>query len=112
MQVVAIAKSIPMSAEKLGLVVEAVRGKQVDQALAILRFSQTTAARQVARVVESAMANAENNYQLIPSEMRIVSIFANQGRSMRRFKARARGRVSPIIKRSSHVTVILGTEES
>ena len=112
MQVVARAKSIPISAEKLGLVVTAVRGKQVDQALAILRFSQTPAARVVAKVVKSAMANAENNYQLIPSDMRIVSIFANQGRRMKRFRARSRGRASPILKRSSHITVILGSEES
>ena len=112
MQVVAMSKGLPISAEKLGLVVTAVRGKQVNQALAILRFSQTPSSREVAKVVKSAMANAENNYQLIPSEMKIVTIFANQGRRMKRFRARSRGRVSPIIKRSSHITVILGSVES
>jgi len=112
MQVVAVSKGLPISAEKLGLVAEAVRGKKVDQALAILKFSTTPSSREVAKVVKSAMANAENNFQLIPSELKIVKIVADQGRRMRRFKARSRGRVSPIIKRSSHITVILGSEES
>ncbi len=112
MQVVAVSKNLPMSAEKLGLVVAAVRGKKVDQALALLKFSKNPSAREVAKAVKSAMANAENNFQLIPSEMKIVKIVSDQGRRMRRFKARSRGRASPIIKRSSHITVILGSIES
>jgi len=112
MQVVAVSKNIPVSAEKLGLIVSAVRGKKVDQALAMLRFSKNPSAREVAKVVKSAMANAENNFQLIPSEMKIVKIVSDQGRRMKRYKARARGRASPILKRSAHITVILGSEES
>lgn len=112
MQVVAVTKNVSISAEKLGLVVDAVRGKQVDQALAVLKFARTPAARVVAKLVKSAAANAENNYQLVPSELKVVSIFADQSRRLKRFRARARGRVSPLIKRSGHITVILGSEES
>ena len=112
MQVVAVGKDIGISTEKLGLVADAVRGKKADQAMAILSFARTPAAQVVATIVKSAMANAENNYQLVPSDLVVVKIVADQGRRMKRFRARARGRASPILKRSSHVTVILATKES
>jgi len=65
----------------------------------------------VAKVVKSAVANAENNFQLSPSDLKIVTIFADEARTLKRFRPRSRGRTSPILKRSSHITVIVAGEE-
>lgn len=92
------------------LVLDTIRGKKVDEALAILSFLPTPAGRVVAKVVRSAVANAENNYQMLPSQLRIVRTYADEGRSMRRFRASARGRVSPFRRRFSHVTVVVEEE--
>lgn len=105
MKVRASAKNVRVSPRKVRLVVDMVRGKKVDEALAILRFSPTPAARVVAGVIKSAVANAENNFQMLPSELEIANIAANKGRTLRRFRAQARGRVSPILKRSTHISV-------
>lgn len=111
MEVKAVAKNIGISARKVRFVVNLVRGKKVDDALNILRFTPTPTARVVAKVVKSAAANAENNFQLSPSELRIVKIFADEGTRLKRFRPRARGQVSPILKRHSHITVIVAGEE-
>lgn len=111
MQVRAIAKSVGMSARKIKPVVDAVRGKKVEEALTLLRFITTPAAREVARVVKSAAANAENNMQMSPGDLRIVAISADQGRSLKRIRPRSRGRASPILKRQSHITVVVDEEE-
>jgi len=110
MEVMATAKQVGVSPQKLGLVVDRVRGRSVDEALAMLRFAPTPAARAVAKVVKSAAANAENNFQMAPSNLRIVRIYADKGPSMKRFRAQARGRASPILKRSSHITVVVAEE--
>ena len=106
----ATAKYIRVSPRKVRPVVDAVRGKKVDEALTILRFAPTPAARVVAKVIRSASANAENNFQMSPQDLRIVNIFANEGVTMKRYRARARGRAGPILKRSSHITVIVEEE--
>ena len=111
MEVKAVAKNIGVSAHKIRFVVNLVRGKRVEDALNILKFTPTPSARAVAKVVKSAAANAENNYQLSPSELRIVRIFADDGETLKRFRPRSRGQVSPILKRHSHVTVIVAGEE-
>jgi large subunit ribosomal protein L22 len=105
MEVKAVAKDTGISARKV------VRGKGVDEALTILRFVPSPNARVVAKVVKSAAANAENNYQMMPSGLKIASIFAGEAQRMRRFRPRARGRVAPIRKESSHITVIVAGEE-
>ena len=110
MEVRAVAKYVGISPQKLGLVAEIARGKKVEEALALLRFTPTPAARAVAKVIKSAAANAENNYQMPPSELRVVKLFIDQGPTLKRFRAQARGRVSPILRRSSHITVIVDTE--
>lgn len=112
MEVRATAKHIGISPRKVRLVLDNLRGRKVDEALAILRFMPTPSARTVAKVVKSAAANAENNFQMSPSELRIVDIFANEGRTLKRFRPRSRGRVSPILKRSSHITVVVKEEEA
>ena len=110
MEVRATAKQVGVSPQKLWLLLDQVRGRSVDEALAMLRFSPTPAARTVAKVVKSAAANAENNFQMTPSNLRIVRIYADKGRTMKRFRPQARGRVNPILKRSSHITVVVAEE--
>ena len=107
MEVKAIAKDTGVSPRKVRLLVDMVRGKKVDEALTILRFTPTPTARIVAKVVKSAAANAENNFQMSPSDLRITSIFTNEARTLKRYRPRARGRVNHILKRSSHITVIV-----
>lgn len=107
MEVRATAKQVGVSPQKLWLLLDQVRGKSVDEALAMLRFAPTPAARAVARVVKSAAANAENNFQMTPSNLRIVRIYADKGSTAKRFRPQARGRANPILKRSSHITVVV-----
>ncbi len=111
MKVIAKAKDIGISPRKMRLLVNMVRGKKVDEALTILNFTSTPKARIVAKVVKSAAANAENNFQMSPQDLKIVDIFADEARTLKRFRPRARGRASPILKRSSHITVIVADEE-
>ena len=110
MEVRAVAKYTGLSASKVRPLVNMVRGKKVDEALSLLRFTPTPKAKVVAKLVKSAAANAENNYQMDPADLKIVSIFADEAPSMRRFRPRARGRASPIRKHSSHITVIIAEE--
>ncbi len=107
MKVKVVAKDIGMPARKVRLIVDTVRGKRVDEALTALSFMPSPAARIVAKVVKSAAANAENNYQMPSSNLRIAAIYADEGRTLKRFRPQARGRISPILKRSSHVTVLV-----
>jgi len=111
MEVKAVAKDTGISPRKVRLLVDMVRGKKVDEALTMLRFTPTPTARVVAKVVKSAAANAENNFQMSPLDLKIVTIFADEARTLKRFRPRSRGRASPILKRSSHITVIVDEVE-
>ena len=111
MEVRAVAKDTGISPRKVRRLVDLVRGKKVDEALTILRFAPTPIARVVAKVVKSAAANAENDFQMSPMDLIIVNILADEARTMKRFRPRARGRASPILKRSSHITVIVAEQE-
>jgi len=111
MKVTAIAKDIGIPPRKIKLIVDMVQGKQVDEALAILRFLPSPAARAVAKVVKSAAANAENNYEMTPSDLRIVDAIANKGHVFKRYKSQGRGRINPILKRSTHIVVSVSEEE-
>jgi len=110
-EVRAVAKDTGLPVKKIRPLVDMVRGMRVEQALTMLQFTPTPKARIVAKAVKSAAANAENNFQMDPAGLKIVSIFADEARTMKRFRPRARGRVSPILKRSSHITVIVSEEE-
>jgi large subunit ribosomal protein L22 len=109
-EVRAIAKNTGLSAIKVRPLVDMVRGKKVDEALNLLRFTPTPKAKYLAKVVRSAVANAENNFQMDPADLRVVRIHVDEARSQRRFRPRSRGRVSPIRKRSSHITVVVAEE--
>jgi large subunit ribosomal protein L22 len=111
MEVRAVSKDTGISPRKVRPLVDLVRGKKVDEALTLLQFTPSPTARVVARVVKSAAANAENNFQMEPADLRIVNIFTGEGRTSKRFRARARGRSNRILKRSSHITVIVSEEE-
>lgn len=110
MEVRATARYIRTSPYKLRPIVDTVRGKKVDEALIILRFLPSPAARTVAKVVKSAASNAENNFEMTPADLRIVKIFVDEGRTLKRYRAGPRGRAKPILKRSSHITVVVEEE--
>ena len=110
MEVKAVAKNIRVSPRKLRPLVNMVRGRSVEEALIMLKFAPTPKARVIAKVVKSAAANAENNFQMSPY-LKIVRIFVGEAPTMKRFHPRARGRVGPILKRASHITVIVAEEE-
>ena len=111
MKVRAVAKDVGISPQKVRLVVDMVRGKSVDEALTILSFLPTPTAKAVAKVIKSAVANAENNFQMRTDYLKIDSIFADKGHTLKRFRPKSRGRISPILKRSSHITVFVTEEE-
>ena len=111
MEVKSVAKNIRVSPRKLRPLANMVRGRRVEEALTMLQFASNPRARVMAKVVKSAAANAENNYQMSP-DLKIVSIYVNEAPTMRRFYPRARGRVGPILKRASHITVIVAEEEA
>jgi len=111
MEVRAIAKDTGVSPRKVRLLVDMVRGKKVDAALNMLRFTPSPTARVVAKVIKSAAANAESGFQMTPSDLKIVRIFADGAPTLKRYRPRSRGRVSPILKRSSHITVVVAEEE-
>jgi large subunit ribosomal protein L22 len=111
-EVKAIAKNTGLSVIKMRPLVDMVRGKKVDEALNLLQYTRTPKAKFLAKVVKSAVANAENNFQMDPADLKIVKIYVDDARVTRRYRARSRGRASPILKRSSHVTVIVAEEEA
>ena len=100
-------RSLPMSAQKVRLVVDLVRGKNANEALEALRFVNKAAALPVRKLLASAVANAEENYGVSRDDLFVAQIFANEAttRKWRRFGAR--GRFKPILRRNSHVTVVL-----
>jgi len=101
------ARFVRIAPRKVRVVADQIRGKDVEEAQALLRFSPRGAAVTVLKLIESAAANAENNYDLDPEEMRISAISVNEGPTMRRYRARARGRATRIEKRTCHIDVAL-----
>ena len=108
MEVAARLKYARISAQKVRLVADQVRGKPVEQALQLLAFSPKKAAAIIKKVLESAIANAEHNEGADIDELKVSQIYIDEGPSMRRWKPRAKGRVNHIIKRTSHLTVMVG----
>ena len=110
MQVSATARRLQISPQKARLVVDQVRGKPVADALDILNFSTRKSAILVRKVLESAIANAENNEGADIDELRISEAYVNEGMTMKRIRPRAKGRADRIFKRSSHITVTVTDE--
>jgi large subunit ribosomal protein L22 len=107
----AYANYIPHSPQKVRLVIDLVRGRDVIEALDMLRFVQNAAARPVAKLLASAMANAEENFGISRDDLYIHTIFADVAPSRRWRRFGARGRFKPIIRRASHITVFLRERE-
>ncbi len=101
------ARYIRISASKVKIVVDLVRGKSIAEAVAILKNTPKAASPVVEKVLNSAVANAENNQGLLRDDLYIAEVFADQGPTLKRFRPRAQGRATRIRKRTSHITVIL-----
>jgi large subunit ribosomal protein L22 len=110
MQVRAIAKNIGIPPRKMRLVTNAVKGLRVNEALAYLQFMSNAGARPVSKVVASAAANAENNYNLDPDDLYILNIVTDDSYRVPRIRARPHGRAARILRRFCHVTVIVSDD--
>ncbi len=111
MKVKARSKWIKISPRKLGLVTKVVRGKLVVEALRLLQFLPNKGARILEKVIKSAVANAKNNFKLDEDGLIVSEAFANKAITMRRWQPRARGRIFPINKRTSHVTICVAPKQ-
>ena len=105
------AKYVRCAPRKARLVVDHIRGKSVEDARAILATTPRAAARDVLKLLDSAIANAENNHELVADELRIGKVFVDEGPTLKRFQPRAQGRATRIRKRTSHMTILLTTKE-
>jgi large subunit ribosomal protein L22 len=101
------AKYVRISSRKVQIVVDLIRGKNVDDALAILKFTPKAASPVVEKLLNSAIANAVNNAEMDRSALYVVEVYANPGPTLKRWIARSRGSASPILKRTSHISVVL-----
>jgi large subunit ribosomal protein L22 len=110
MEVKAVAKYVRISPQKVRKLVDAIKGKPVETGLNILKFMPLKAARIVEKIVRSAVANADQNPDINIDTLIIRNVIANQGPTLKRYRARARGRGSRILKPTSHITVILAEE--
>lgn len=110
-EVRAIHRYAVISAQKLRLVCDQVRGLSASQALTVLEFMPQKGAKIVGKALASAVANAENNFEMDRADLFVAKIFADQGPSLKRMKAGARGRYKPRVRRTSHLTVILSERE-
>ncbi|HEX6593732.1 MAG TPA: 50S ribosomal protein L22 [Bacillota bacterium] len=107
MQAKAVAKSVRIAPRKARLVVDLIRGKSVGEAFAILRYTQRGASPAVEKVLQSAVANAEHNYEMDPDQLVVSDAFVDEGVTLKRFRPRAQGSASGINKRTSHITVVV-----
>ena len=108
-EVSAVLKGVRLSPQKARLVADMIRGKKVDNAIDLLTFSPKKGAEIIKRVVESAIANAENNNGADIDELKIKTIYINKGTVLKRIRAQSKGRAGKIIKPTSHITVIVGS---
>ena len=100
-------KYVRVAPRKVKIVVDLIRGKKVDEALAILMYTPKAAAPVVEKLLLSAIANAENNLSMDRGSLYVAEVFANPGPTLKRYVARSRGSASPMLKRTSHITVVL-----
>ncbi|MCP4214474.1 MAG: 50S ribosomal protein L22 [bacterium] len=107
MQVKAVSRYVRISPQKVRRLIDAVKGENAETGLNILKFMPQKAAKILGKVVKSAVANADQNPDIDVDNLVIMNVTADQGPMLKRFKARARGRGTRILKRTSHITVIL-----
>lgn len=107
MEARAIAKHVRVAPLKVGFICTEIRGKQVDEALSILKFTPKKGAKVLEDVLNSAIANAENNFNLDRENLYVSEAYANEGPQMKRFRPKAKGMADPILKRTSHIGVVV-----
>jgi len=107
MEARAIARYVRIAPRKVGIVLDLIRGKDTAEAFSILKFTPKAGSDIVAKVLKSAVANAEHNYEMNADKLYIAEAYVNQGPTLKRFRACARGRAARIRKRTSHVTVVV-----
>src|SRR5699024_1579578 len=107
----ATAKQVRIAPRKARLVVDLIRGKDVGEATAILRHTQRAASPVVEKVLNSAIANAEHNYEMNPDELYVSSVYVDEGITLKRFRPRAQGSAGKINKRTSHITVVVSEKK-
>ncbi len=112
METRAVAKYVRVSPRKARLVIDAIRGKNVNDALQIVRLSSKKAAKTIRKTLESAIANAENNYDVDVDSLYVLEATVDMGRALRRLRPRAYGRADIIRRPTSHVTIVVGDRES
>ncbi|OIJ21623.1 50S ribosomal protein L22 [Anaerobacillus alkalidiazotrophicus] len=111
MQAKAVAKQVRIAPRKVRLVIDLIRGKQVGEAVAILRHTPKAASPVVEKVLNSAIANAEHNYEMDVNNLVISEAFVDEGVTLKRFRPRAMGRASRINKRTSHITIVVSEKK-
>ncbi|MFT8314795.1 MAG: 50S ribosomal protein L22 [Clostridium sp.] len=107
MEARSIAKYVRMSSMKIGIVLDLIRDKNVNEAFAILQYTPKDAADVVSKVLKSAVANAENNLNLDVNRLYVADAFTGQGPTLKRFRPHAQGRAFKIKKRTSHITLVV-----
>lgn len=107
----ATAKTVRIAPRKARLVLELIKGKSAAEAMAILQFIPRSGSPIVAKVLKSAIANAEHNYDLDSQSLVVSEAYVNEGPTLKRFRPRAKGSASPINKRTSHITIVVSEEE-
>ena len=110
-QAKASAQTVRIAPRKVRLVVDLIRGKKIGEAVAILRLTPKAASPVVEKVLKSAIANAEHNYEMDVENMIVSEVFVDEGPTMKRFRPRAQGRASAINKRTSHITVVVSEKK-
>jgi large subunit ribosomal protein L22 len=112
MAVKAMGKQVGISPKRVRLVLRAIQGMPVNDAVEALRFQPGPTAASVSAVLRSAAANAENNNGMDPTRLKVVTAFANQAVSLRRFRARSRGRVGHVRRQASHITIVVDEQQA
>ncbi len=112
MEVKASARFVRIAPRKVRVVVDLIRGKSVNEALALLKFVPKRASVPVAKVIASAAANAEHNFNLNKDNLIISKAYVDQGPTLKRYHPRQRGQAFPILKRTSHITVVVKEKEA
>ncbi|MBI2935232.1 MAG: 50S ribosomal protein L22 [Chloroflexi bacterium] len=107
MPVKAVHRNFGTSPKKVRRVLGLIRGKPVREALAMLRFMPSPTAAAVRKTMQSAIANAENNHLMAAEDLRVIAAYADDGPRLKRFRPQARGRISPVLRRSCHISIIV-----
>lgn len=111
MEAKAQAKMVRISSRKVKLVIDLIRGKNVGEAIAILKLTPKAASPVVEKLVYSAVANAEHNYNMDTEKLFVKEVYVGEGPTLKRFRPRAQGRATQILKRTSHITVVVAEKE-